>query len=252
MTNTTTFKNLLSGEEMFSLFEIIDGCRECGLEKFKGLMTDLGRMINSRKCMCILTHPKAKGRTEHFDILNVSYPEEWAKSYIEKRYSEIDPAVIHNHANSGMQRLSDTYHNSNGTPHEFLAELRLYKIDKGYAYGVKDGQKRENSLFFFSTPKEDNPERAAAVLERTVPHFHNALKSVIRQKKKEEMCNLTPQEKKIMEGLRNGKTDSEVSKDIEISEHTVKFHVKNIMGKLGAKNRVHALAIAVKKGLVEL
>ncbi|MBI4690366.1 MAG: helix-turn-helix transcriptional regulator [Nitrospirae bacterium] len=46
--------------------------------------------------------------------------------------------------------------------------------------------------------------------------------------------------------------DSEIASIFDISEHTAKFHIKNILRKLDASNRCHALAIAAQKGLIEL
>ena len=44
-----------------------------------------------------------------------------------------------------------------------------------------------------------------------------------------------------------------VRKDqLAISEDTVKGHVKNILSKLGANDRTHAVKIAVKRGIIEL
>jgi DNA-binding NarL/FixJ family response regulator len=55
---------------------------------------------------------------------------------------------------------------------------------------------------------------------------------------------LTPREKEIWRLLSNGVSNAEISKELFISESTVKFHVRNIFHKLGVKNRVEAAKIA--------
>jgi len=52
----------------------------------------------------------------------------------------------------------------------------------------------------------------------------------------------------IQEGLRN----KAIAAKLSISEATVNFHIKNIVGKLNANDRTHAVMIAVRRGLVDL
>ena len=62
---------------------------------------------------------------------------------------------------------------------------------------------------------------------------------------------LTPREKEALKLLKQGKSAAEVAMVLGIRERTVKFHVSNILQKLNAANRTHALAIAIEKGLLE-
>lgn len=49
-----------------------------------------------------------------------------------------------------------------------------------------------------------------------------------------------------------GLTDKEIAAELSCSHDTVRFHVKNILRKLAASNRTHAVAVAVQSGLVAL
>ncbi|HAK87980.1 MAG: hypothetical protein A2X55_11520 [Nitrospirae bacterium GWB2_47_37] len=62
---------------------------------------------------------------------------------------------------------------------------------------------------------------------------------------------LSPREKEILERMRDGKTDLEISAIYTISEYTVKFHIKHILRKLQASNRTHAVGIAMQKRLLD-
>lgn len=55
---------------------------------------------------------------------------------------------------------------------------------------------------------------------------------------------LTPREMVVLDLLRTGLTNKQIARSIAISEQTVKYHLKNIYGKLGALGRAHAVAIA--------
>ena len=64
--------------------------------------------------------------------------------------------------------------------------------------------------------------------------------------------DLTPREAQVLELLAEGLSNKGVAKRLEISEHTVKFHVNALLGKLGARTRTEAVARAVRSGLVTL
>ncbi len=56
--------------------------------------------------------------------------------------------------------------------------------------------------------------------------------------------SLTPRESAVLDLLRSGMTNKQIARSIGISEQTVKYHLKNIYGKLGALGRAHAVAIS--------
>ena len=52
--------------------------------------------------------------------------------------------------------------------------------------------------------------------------------------------------------IGNGRKNKQVADELSISENTVNFHIKNIVDKLGASDRTHAVTIAVRRGLLRL
>jgi DNA-binding NarL/FixJ family response regulator len=52
----------------------------------------------------------------------------------------------------------------------------------------------------------------------------------------------------VIEGNRNG----DIAERLFVSQHAVKIHIKHILEKLGAIDRTHAIAIAVRRGFVRL
>ena len=63
--------------------------------------------------------------------------------------------------------------------------------------------------------------------------------------------DLTDREREILALLVKGLSNQEISDQLSISMATVKFHLANIFSKLGAKNRVEAVTIALEHHLVE-
>ena len=64
--------------------------------------------------------------------------------------------------------------------------------------------------------------------------------------------NLTPREMEVLKLLAEGLSNKAIAFDLGISEHTVKFHVNSILGKLGAQSRTEAAVRATQLGLLLL
>jgi DNA-binding NarL/FixJ family response regulator len=63
---------------------------------------------------------------------------------------------------------------------------------------------------------------------------------------------LTPREIEILKNVARGKSNRDIGGLLFISEQTVKAHLRHIMDKLGASDRAHSVAIAVRRGFLEL
>ena len=63
---------------------------------------------------------------------------------------------------------------------------------------------------------------------------------------------LTVREMEVLELLADGLANKQIALELEISEHTVKFHVSSIYTKLGAANRTEAVRIGARLGLIVL
>src|SRR6266403_2232742 len=63
---------------------------------------------------------------------------------------------------------------------------------------------------------------------------------------------LTSREIDVLRLLAGGNANKLIADQLSITEDTVKGHVKNILSKLGANDRTHAVTIALKRGIIEL
>ena len=52
--------------------------------------------------------------------------------------------------------------------------------------------------------------------------------------------------------IRDGLKNKEIAAKLGIAEATVNFHVKNLVAKLQANDRTHAVTIAIRRGILEL
>jgi DNA-binding NarL/FixJ family response regulator len=64
--------------------------------------------------------------------------------------------------------------------------------------------------------------------------------------------SLTRRELEVLQMVATGLSNKEIAARLTISEHTVKFHVASILGKLGAGSRTEAVSLGIRRGLVLL
>lgn len=63
-------------------------------------------------------------------------------------------------------------------------------------------------------------------------------------------ADLTPRELEVLALIRHGHRNKEIAALLAISETTVNFHIKNLVDKLDANDRTHAVAIAIRRGVL--
>jgi NarL family two-component system response regulator YdfI len=64
--------------------------------------------------------------------------------------------------------------------------------------------------------------------------------------------HLTLREREVLEMLMEGLSNKELAAHLNISAHTVKFHISSILSKLGASTRTEAAAIGLRRGLITI
>jgi len=115
-------------------------------------------------------------------------------------------------------------------------------------------------------PSDTSPDQLVAALHAAangltvlhpaqVPaHVNNGLSSgAARSLPVDELAEpLTPREGEVLQMLASGLGNKEIAAKLAISEHTVKFHVASILGKLGAASRTEAVTLGIRRGLVLL
>jgi DNA-binding NarL/FixJ family response regulator len=111
-------------------------------------------------------------------------------------------------------------------------------------------------------PNDISPDQLDAALEAAASglvvlhpaHFQAAVPAAsLAPRPLEELLEpLTPRESEVLQMLAAGLGNKEIAAKLGISEHTVKFHVGSILGKLGAATRTEAVSLGIRRGLVLL
>ena len=64
--------------------------------------------------------------------------------------------------------------------------------------------------------------------------------------------DLTDRELEVLRLIRDGYRNKQIADQLAIAETTVNFHIKNLVDKLGANDRTHAVTIALRRGLLQV
>lgn len=244
----------LTKAELISLLDLIQ--RSLGIqtdEALKELIEEVQKFVPCTNIVAVLGEKDRYRFSYRFTkVLNVNYPLDWAALYLERSYVEIDPVIQYHFGSFETQVWSDTFRRSTTDPvKEFIDHARSFGLAQGVTLGVPFPNHRGGSLFSFAGNAVPDASRHLAVLEYLVPHLHVALTRIAFPP---IVANesLSLREREVLEWMKEGKTSWEISHILNISERTVNFHVRNILTKLHASTRGHAIALAMEQGLIGL
>jgi len=104
--------------------------------------------------------------------------------------------------------------------------------------------------------RKDAPQeeivRAIRTVHRGESFVTRAMAAELADRARGSSSALTPREMEVLEELAGGRSNRAIARRLYVTERTVKAHVSSILRKLGAENRTEAVAIAVRRGLVNL
>lgn len=241
---------LLTKREAIYLLELIQECLACGSEDdMKKLLLGTKSIVDFDFGISALIKLDVDNCLASYQIVNLSYPQEWLDVYQTNELHKIDPVFKENFKSFIPQYWANTYKKI-GCPDRFCSLASEFNLRHGYTSGLKHSSRNAGSLFSIAGKVNKNP-RTEAILNILVPHLHEALCSITPPLAKLQL-SLSCREQEVLNWIRHGKSTWDISVILSISERTVKFHVDNIMRKLGAVSRTHAVAIAVSVGLVDI
>lgn len=90
--------------------------------------------------------------------------------------------------------------------------------------------------------------RAAAAGEARLPN--DVAAQLVASLRAPRATSLTPREREILRLVADGLSNKAIALRLSISERTAKYHVGEILGRLGADNRAQAVSIATRRGLL--
>jgi len=118
---------------------------------------------------------------------------------------------------------------------------------------VRDAINAGAAGYLLKTTSAKELVEAIRAVEQGKSVFSPEAEKILAQRKQESYYHedLTKREWEIYRLVMVGKNNGEIAQELVISVSTVKYHVSNILSKLGVKNRAEAIAYAVQHRLVE-
>lgn len=131
-------------------------------------------------------------------------------------------------------------------PEAHIIMLTTFEGDVEIQRALKAGAR---GYLLKSTPPKD--------LVETIRHVHAGKKGIptyIAAHLAEHLSDeaLTAREIEVLRHIAGGNRNRDIAEKLFISEETVKVHIKHIMDKLGASDRTQAVAIALRRGIIQL
>lgn len=188
-------------------------------------------------------------------LMLARWPAEWSERYGQGGYIHHDPVVAHTRRVTGPFRWSEApVRKDEKIAQTIMGEAAEIGLKDGFCIPVQDFD--STRIISFGGPHLDLPEHAAAGLhmvgiyaDLTVQSLApTAIKRIERQR---GSPRCSPREIECIRWVAAGKTGWETSEILSLSHRTVEDYLNTAARKLGAVNRVHLVAKALRQGIID-
>lgn len=180
-----------------------------------------------------------------------NYPSAWQERYRDQNYVAVDPTVLH-----GLSSVVPVVWGDGlfASARDFWEEARGFGLRVGWAQSIRDAS---GAVGMLTLARSDDALSDSELCEKGLkmvwlsqvahlcmaPHVTNRLMP-------ESDVRLTPREKVVIAWTAEGKTSCEIADILGVSERVVNFHVRNVMKKLNATNKIAAAVRAALLGML--
>ena len=131
-------------------------------------------------------------------------------------------------------------------PHARIVVLTTYKGDAQALNALKAGA----SGYLLKTMLRKELLETIRAVHAGKRHVPAEIATAIAEHVTED--SLTGREVEVLRSVAGGNSNKRVAAELGIAEETIKAHMKNILAKLDAKDRTHAVTIALKRGIIDV
>ncbi|MBT8338689.1 MAG: hypothetical protein HKP58_11075 [Desulfatitalea sp.] len=244
--------------DLLALLEIVhDASAAKTIEEYQGCFKRVKALVRFDAALSIFADKEAVDNSQppayyHYPL---DFSDEFLHRYTHEGYFQKSPVFQATYRTWQLQHWRTVW--SSGVYGKDLKSMHL-AIDYGYCDGwsaaVNNSHGNAISYIAFCGGRIDNDKRTAGILRYLIPHFAESFKYIYQPHllahKANEKLQLTARELEILKWTEVGKTTWETSTILNRSERVIKWHLKNAKNKLDAVNRTHAVAIALRHGLL--
>lgn len=183
----------------------------------------------------------------------LNYPADWVKHYFESRYQEIDPIVLLSPSLRKPFSWDSLEEVADLTPEQknFMSEGAEAGLNDGLSVPLHGPFGNVAVVSVACRSKNPDGKRHAGILHALAAQFHEVYTDIVLGIRQPALPSpLTARESECLLWCARGKSSWDIGMIIGISEHTVNFHLKNAMAKLGTGSRVVAIVKAIREGMI--
>ncbi|HVT36759.1 MAG TPA: LuxR family transcriptional regulator [Nevskiaceae bacterium] len=253
MSSAQHLERHLSKHDLVGILDVIDAAISVGSEaQFRHLMQLTAQIVPIERAhvsVADLDGTRAVVRTSR--QLNLNFPDGWLSTYRQEHLHAIDPvARVLFTANRPLIWSQVRERDRSRAARAFYGQAAEFGLRNGFSFGAPFAKSPSASFFSCAGADLTHTPRHVLALQYLVPHLHAAL-SKMHLGMLKEAPGLTPREIEVLNWAKFGKTNWEISLQLNTSQRVVKFHIENAIRKLHANNRSQAVAIALSQGLIE-
>ncbi|MDR5610073.1 MULTISPECIES: LuxR family transcriptional regulator [unclassified Arsenophonus] len=193
-----------------------------------------------------------------------NYLTEWIDIYKQRQYQQIDPVVL-----AAFSRITPFSWNESFSVKDLNGFRKIFNISKnysvmnGYTFVLHDCNNYLAMLSILMNEDgaidiEEKLEKSKGDLQMLLLTIHEKITSLYREMTQQTYCMpadgkdfFSPRENEILYWASMGKTYQEIATILGIKLGTVKFHIGNVVKKLGVINAKHAIRLGVELQLIK-
>jgi DNA-binding CsgD family transcriptional regulator len=269
----------LSRSELLQLIELASRCLSVtSAEQLGTIISSVNDLASFTKAaLCAFSGNESEIALTHY--INHSYGDDWADLYGRQNFQNSDPVLIHASATSGAFRWDELPASASREGSAvFLEAAKEFGIVDGVSLSCADTSSTFRSILSITGLPASELDRAQQILAALGPHLHEAYRRVLQipvQRKRARTAErktsvgaprarrsvvisargngdieLSEREREALNWAQQGKTYWEIGLILGISQRTVKFHFARIKHKLDVVSTSHAIAKAMRMGLI--
>jgi LuxR family quorum sensing-dependent transcriptional regulator len=200
---------------------------------------------------CICGFPAPRQRFEDVSLVN-RVPAEWLKIYLERQYVHVDHALRFCKRTTRPFEWEDAPYDPEREPRtaEYVRGAREFGLTQGLLVPAH-GPTGPEGLVWMGGTKLSLPPHHKETLHLIALYAFDRVRHLDPSVLKTAPV-LTAREREVLQWIARGKSAWEIGEILTIAKRTVDTHAQATFRKLGAVNRVHAVAIAIRDGLMDV
>ena len=183
-------------------------------------------------------------------VLAKRWPTEWFKLYTENNYDRVDPVVRMCRQTVNPFEWSEAPYNAELEPGaaEVMRRAADFRMSSGFVVPIHGLTGYEAGVSLGGVHLDLNP-RSKPALHLMAMYGFDRIRRLLDPRPAPPAL-LTPREREVISWASQGKSAWEIGEILNITQRTVEEHLATAARKLGAVNRTHAVALAIRRKII--